>query len=76
MNRDELSLTLKPPFLFDETIGYWTGRPDWEALARAMARVPQTPGVRRELSDEGLVLRGPREAVLSEAASLREAGLD
>lgn len=76
MDEDELTVTLAPPFLFDATIGYWTGDPDLEALARALAEVPQDPSVRREVSDTGVTLSGPREAVLSEAAALREAGLE
>lgn len=70
-----MQVWLQAPFLFDQSIGYWTGEPDREALARALLEVPQHPDVEREMSDNGVTLRGPEEAVLAEAALLREAGL-
>jgi hypothetical protein len=72
----ELAVTLTAPQFFDQTIGYWTGEPDRELLARAQAQVPQDPAVEREVADASVTLRGPREAVLSEALALRAAGLE
>jgi hypothetical protein len=70
-----LTVTLTAPQFFDQTIGYWTGEPDRDLLARALAEVPQDPTVEREMADGSITLRGPREAVLSEATALRDAGL-
>jgi hypothetical protein len=69
-------ITLYAPFFFDRSIGYWTGEPDREAAARALAAVPQGPEVEREVTDTGVVLRGPEEAIREEARRLREAGLE
>ena len=69
-------ITLLAPLLFDQGIGYWTGEPDVEALARALAAVPQAPEVEREVSETGVTLRGPEEAVREEARLLRSAGLE
>jgi hypothetical protein len=68
-------IELYAPFFFDESIGYWTGEPDREALARALAAVPEHPEVERVVSDAAVVLRGPDEAVREEARLLREVGL-
>jgi hypothetical protein len=70
-----VEVTLQAPFSFDESIGYWTGEPDREALARALVTVPQHREVERELTETGVTLRGPAEAVYEEARLLREAGL-
>ena len=70
-----VEITLTAPFYFDQGIGYWTGDPDQEALARALAAVPQHPEVEREMLEDRVILRGPQEAVLEEAHLLREAGL-
>jgi hypothetical protein len=72
----ELTVTLTAPQFFDQTIGYWTGEPDRDLLARALAEVPQDPTVERETADGVITLCGPREAVLSEALALRDAGLE
>ena len=72
----ELAVTLTAPQFFDQTIGYWTGEPDLELLARALAEVPQDPSIERESEGGSVTLRGPREAVLSEALALRDAGLE
>ena len=69
-------IVLLAPYLFDQSIGYWTGEPDREALARALAAVPRAPEVERETTPVGVVLRGPEEAVSQEARLLREAGLE
>ena len=69
-------VTLLAPFLFDQRIGYWTGEPDRDALARALAAVPQHAEVRREVLDNGVTLCGPEPGVFQEARLLREAGLE
>jgi hypothetical protein len=69
-------ISLVAPYLFDQSIGYWTGEPDREALARALAAVPQHPEVEREALDDRVILRGPEEAIVEEARLLREAGLE
>ena len=69
-------ITLHAPLYFDQSIGYWTGEPDREALARALAAVPQSPEVEREVTETGVLLSGPEEAVQEEARRLREAGLE
>ena len=69
-------ITLLAPFLFDQAIGYWTGEPDRQALARALAAVPQHPEVDREVRENGVTLRGPEQAIRDEARLLREAGLE
>lgn len=71
-----LTITLTAPQFFDQTIGYWTGEPDLELLARALAAVPQDPRIERETDGGCVTLRGPREAVLSEALALRDQGLE
>ena len=38
---DTLEIWLQAPVLFDQSIGYWTGEPDRQALARALAAVPE-----------------------------------
>jgi len=68
--------TLRAPYLFDDSIGYWTGEPDREALARALAAVPPHPDVMREVGDDAVTLRGPEEAVRESARLLRDAGLE
>ena len=67
---------LAAPFRFDQSIGYWTGEPDREALARALAAVAQSPEVEREVLEGEVILRGPEAPVLAEAALLRELGLE
>ncbi|HEU4753232.1 MAG TPA: hypothetical protein VFU47_08985 [Armatimonadota bacterium] len=67
---------LLAPVLFDQAIGYWTGEPDREALARALAAVPEHPAVERRPDAEGVTLRGPAAAVAEQAQRLREAGLE
>ena len=76
MEEQTTEVTLLAPFLFDQTIGYWTGEPDEEALARALAAVPQDPLVGRMVIPGGVTLSGPAAAVRAEAAALREAGLE
>ena len=71
-----MELTLLAPMLFDQSIGYWTGAPDAEAMARALAAVPQNPEVEREVLAGRVTLRGPEEAVREEARLLRSAGLE
>lgn len=71
-----MEILLLAPFRFDQSIGYWTGDPDAEALATALAAVPQHPEVEREVGAAGVTLRGPEAAVREEARLLRAAGLE
>lgn len=73
---DREEIALLAPYRFDRSIGYWTGEPDGEALARALAAVPEAPDVEREVTETGVVLRGPAPSVREQARLLREAGLD
>lgn len=70
-----MEIRLLAPFFFDQSIGYWTGEPDREALARALAAVPEHPLVERVVTDADVLLRGPEEEVREQARLLREAGL-
>lgn len=72
---DTVEVELQAPFLFDETIGHWTGEPDREALSRALSAAPQHPEVEYLLLDAGVHLRGPAGPVYETAAALRELGL-
>jgi len=71
-----IEITLLAPYYFDTDTGYWTGEPDQDALARALAAAPQHPDVERVTTETGVVLRGPEDAVQEEARALREAGLE
>jgi hypothetical protein len=70
-----IRIVLQAPYLFDETIGYWTGAVDGRVLARALAEVPQHPDVSRTVEGGSVTLEGPEPEVLDEARALREAGL-
>lgn len=63
------------PFIFDQAIGYWTGEPDRQLLARALLSVPEDPAVEREVGEDRVILRGPSERVTVQADLLREQGL-
>lgn len=76
MGLEPVEVRLSAPVLFDQSIGYWTGEPDREALARALAAVPEHPEVTRHPEEAGVLLRGPEEAVHTMARLLREAGLE
>ena len=71
-----IELELRAPLRFDESIGYWTGEPDREAAARALALVPEDPEVRRSHTEAGVRLTGPPEAVTRQAEALRAVGLE
>lgn len=75
MEGDQLEVRLSAPERFDEAIGYWTGEPDREALAEAVAAIPETEGVERRVEAGGLILSGPARDVLEEARRFRELGL-
>ena len=49
---------------------------EYVAMARALLEVPQHPEVEREPLEDGVLLKGPEDAVLAEAVLLREAGLE
>jgi hypothetical protein len=70
-----IEVALSAPLFFDESIGYWTGEPDRDALERALEAVVPNPSVERTVTPEGVLLRGPEAPVLEEAARLRKAGL-
>jgi hypothetical protein len=73
---EPFELLVQAPLRFDQSIGYWTGEPDSEVLARALAAVPAHPDVRRLMTEAGVLLRGPAEPVREEARQLRDAGLE
>jgi hypothetical protein len=66
---------LSAPFRFDVDIGYWTGEPDLELLAQALAAAPIDPAVERRVTAAGVRLRGAEPAVREQARLLRAAGL-
>lgn len=72
---DLVEVELLAPYLFDESIGHWTGEPDQAALSRALSAAPPHPEVEYVVSDTGVRLRGPASAVYETAAALRELGL-
>lgn len=71
-----IEVALFAPLLFDQSIGYWTGEPDAEVLARALVTVDPVAEVEREVSASGVLLRGPVESTREQAYLLREAGLE
>jgi hypothetical protein len=71
-----MELRLLAPAYFDPAIGYWTGEPDVEALARALSAVPEDPRVQRVTEADAVLLRGPEAAVREQAHLLRQAGLE
>jgi hypothetical protein len=71
-----IELELRAPPRFDQSIGYWTGEPDLDALRHALASVPEDPAVARSITPEGLRLSGAPEAVHRQAEALRAAGLE
>ena len=73
---DCIELWLETPFRFDAGIGYWTGERDADRLTNALLEVAQHQEVARQLRENGVLLSGPREAVLEEARLLRAAGLE
>lgn len=71
-----LEVQLAAPLRFDVSIGYWTGERDEAILRSALATVPVDAQVDRRLSEDGVRLCGPSEAVREQARLLREAGLE
>ena len=71
-----IELELRAPLHFDESIGYWTGEPDLEAVTRALGLVPEDPEVRRSHTEAGVLLIGPPDAVMQQAEALRAVGLE
>jgi hypothetical protein len=71
-----MELRLLAPAYFNQQIGYWTGEPDREALARALSAVREDPRVERVTEPDAVLLRGPEDAVREQARLLQEAGLE
>jgi len=66
---------LAAPFRFDVSIGYWTGDPDLDLLARALATVPIDTLVAREVRGGQVRLVGDEVTVREQARLLRAEGL-
>jgi hypothetical protein len=71
-----IELELRAPPRFDQSIGYWTGEPDLDAVRRALAAVAEDPAVRRAITPDGVLLTGDPKAVHQLAVALRAAGLE